>query len=46
MAELGTPPAEVTRFEIDATLRRTFLRILLIEVAMISCLYWMSRYFA
>jgi hypothetical protein len=45
MAEPSTPPAEATGFEIDGRLKRTFLRILIIEAATVVALYWMSQYF-
>ena len=46
MTQPQTPTGEVAAFEIDARLRRTFLRIVLIEVATVGVLYWMSRYFS
>ena len=46
MTQPQTPGGDVAPFEIDARLRRTFLRIVLIEVATVGLLYWMSRYFS
>jgi hypothetical protein len=46
MTEPQIPAGEPAAFEIDARLRRTFLRIVLIELATVGFLYWMSRYFS
>ena len=46
MTQPQTPGGDAAAFEIDARLRRTFVRIVLIEVATVGLLYWMSRYFS
>ena len=45
---MAHPPtsADTTGFGIDAPLRRTFIRILLIEIGTVGLLYWMSQYFS
>ena len=46
MASPSPPAAETAGLGIDRPLKRTFVRILLIEIAMIGALYWMSQYFS
>ena len=45
MTQPQTPSGEAAGFEIDARLRRTFLRIVLIEVSTVGFLSWISRVF-
>jgi hypothetical protein len=46
MTQPQMPPGAAPGFEIDARSRRSFVRIVLIEVATVGLLYWMSRYFS
>ena len=46
MAHPSPPPAETAGLGIDPPLKRTFVRILLIEAGTIGALYWMSQYFS
>ena len=46
MASPSPPTTETAGLGIGRPLKRTFVQILLIEIATIGALYWMSQYFS